>query len=184
MRITKPLMRCFGDKARKTRALVNLKRPGGVHIIKSSLPWHKLGRCTDFWVPDIRSDLFETFVTRGLLAHPDSQTRALMHCLKWGALNIFRTRKHEGWVANRSPKSLPTIGASSCLAGCSVWTNAHWARDFAYAPHMPTEVSRAPETTNPPPDSLQHQHNKHTHTHTIPLTAMMIKKKKKLSKCR
>lgn len=68
MRITKPLMCCFGDKARKTRALVNLKWPGGVHIIKSSLPWHKLGRFTDFWVPDIRSDPFETFVTRGLLA--------------------------------------------------------------------------------------------------------------------
>lgn len=93
---------------------------------------------------------------------------ALMHCLKWGTLNIFRTWKHEGWVANCSLKSLPTIRASSCLAGCSVWTNAHWARDFTYAPHMPTEVSRAPETTNPPPDSLQHQHNKHTHT--IPLT--------------
>lgn len=165
MRITKPLMCCFGDKAHKTRALVNLKWPGGVHIIKSSLPWHKLGRFADFWVTDIRSDLLETFVTRGLLALPDT---ALMHCLKWGTLNIFRTWKHEGWVANRSLKSLPTIRASSCLAGCSVWTNARWARDFTYAPHMPTEVSRAPETTNPPPDSLQHQHNKHTHT--IPLT--------------
>ncbi len=38
MRITKPLMCCSGDKACKTRALVNLKRPRGVRIIKSSLP--------------------------------------------------------------------------------------------------------------------------------------------------
>lgn len=86
MRITKPLMCCFGDKAHKTRALVNLKRPRGVHIINCSPPlkvWHKLGRFTDFWVPDIMSDLSETFVTRGLLAPKLTKDSTKLWCTAW-----------------------------------------------------------------------------------------------------
>lgn len=169
MRITKPLMCCSGDKARKTRALVNLKRPRGVRIIKSSLPLKY-----DTSLEDSQTSGSLTFgVTSSRLLWwevcwlPDSPKTALSFDVlpKMRHIKYFPCTK-TFFFLKLGGKSFPEVFAhKQCqqLSGRLQCVNAHRARDFTYAPHMPTEVSRAPETTNPPPDSLQHQHNKHTH---------------------